>query len=236
MTDRYFFCVSSFVLQQGLTLQTRKQSVMDEYKELFWKSAFGFGPLLVTVGLVSIKPFEVRVAMFDSWFRWVILAAAIWTAFGFLWCIDTVVDIIKMEFKYLVIRTIGRSGNKYIREIAYFLEPMLLPESRAEFYECRSEARSGDPDKADKMCDLGFRYAHGRGCRKNYRKAHFWYEASYINGLMFGGVLSDLMMENLDDDTRKKILRRNRLPLKLYKKKQAIRLFIMRKCGAFRSI
>ena len=113
---------------------------------------------------------------------------------------------------------------------------MLLPESRADFYECRNEARSGDPDKADKMCDLGFRYAHGRGCRKNYRKAHFWYEAAYINGLMFGGVLSDLMMENLDDDTRKKILRRNRLPLKLYKKKQAIRLFIMRKCGASRLI
>ena len=44
------------------------------------------------------------------------------------------------------------------------------------------------------------------------------------------------MMENLDDDTRKKILRRNRLPLKLYKKKQAIRLFIMRKCGASRLI
>lgn len=70
---------------------------MDEYKELFLKSVIGFSPLLVTVGLVSIKPFEVRAAMFDSWFRWVILAAAIWTAFGFLWCIDTVVDIIRMD-------------------------------------------------------------------------------------------------------------------------------------------
>ena len=86
---------------------------MDEYKELFWKSVIGFSPLLVTVGLVSIKPFEVRAAMFDSWFRWVILAAAIWAIFGFLWIIDTIVDIIRMEFKYLVIRTIGRvhTGN-----------------------------------------------------------------------------------------------------------------------------
>ena len=228
--------MSSFVSQQGLSLRAKKQSVMDEYKEFFLKSVIGFSPLMVTVGLVAGKPFEARAAMFDSWFKWVILAAAIWAAFGFLWIIDTVVDIIRMEFNYLVIKTIGRSRNKYVREIAYFLAPELLPESRAKFRECRDEARSGDPDKADKMCDLGFRYAHGMGCRKNYRKAHFWYEASYINGLMFGGVLSDLMMGNLDDDTRKKILRRNRLPLKLYKKKQAIRLFIMRKCGASRLI
>ncbi len=67
-------------------------------------------------------------------------------------------------FLYLVIKTIGRSRNKYVREIAYFLAPELLPESRAKFRECRDEARSGDPDKADKMCDLGFRYAHGKGC------------------------------------------------------------------------
>lgn len=99
MTDRYFFCVSSFVLEQGLSLRARKQSVMDEYKELFWKSVIGFSPLLVTVGLVSIKPFEVRAAMFDSWFRWVILAAAIWAIFGFLWIIDTIVDIIRMGFE-----------------------------------------------------------------------------------------------------------------------------------------
>lgn len=139
---------------------------MYEYKELFWKSVISFGPLLVTVGIVAVKPFEARAVMLDSWFRWAILAAAIWAALGFLWCIDTTVDIIRMGFNYLVIKTIGRSRNKYIREIAYFLAPELLPESRAKFYECRDEARSGDPDKADKMCDLGFRYAHGRGCRK----------------------------------------------------------------------
>ena len=139
--------MSSFVLQQGLTLRASKLRDMDEYKELLWKSIIGFSPLLVTVGLVAIKPFEARAAMFDSWFRWVILAAAIWAAFGFLWCIDTIADIITMGFNYLVIKTIGRSRNKYVREIAYFLAPELLPESRAKFRECRDEARSGDPDK-----------------------------------------------------------------------------------------
>lgn len=120
---------------------------MDEYKELFLKSVIGFSPLLVTVGLVSIKPFEVRAAMFDSWFRWVILAAAIWTAFGFLWCIDTVVDIIRMEFKYLVIRTIGRSGNKYIREIAYSWNRCCCPNQGRNFMNAVTRPEAAIPTR-----------------------------------------------------------------------------------------
>lgn len=147
--------------------------------------------ILPAVFLIVMRhiPDECRLTIGQSSIIYIIAAILIMALF---WVVVKAFDVLfKFVWDFIVFEQLSVNPLKFWQFDFLDLRSE-WKKKRHYFLVTKTLAETGS---VDDMCELGRLFRDGEGCCKSKKKAHFWFDKAYKNGLPIAGVMDGLMMK-----------------------------------------